>query len=392
MSRTITTSPVGKKASLSSTTAADVVPAPQSFEVALCRKILSQTKPLLHTFLAIDEDNDGTISKIDLANGLHNIFGIDLENEEIDIIFLRFASLTNLNREVLQNEENEGMRFKGFAKYVQSTADSAARASLVYGAAGISAGKKEYIKTVQSKSARRKELRQLIYNLIHQHAPSASDGGMAATYIFLGMDRLRDNQIRLEEFRLWINSKMALELSVEEMKLVMGGYWVEVEDSDEGLSFQECVAFVEGLAKECMRKSSYKEEGRDEPVKQRHKPFSSKLIDEVPKRDENDENETGLEEEEVYLEGDLQLRPRDKEAIIKYRGLLHPELQVLKNLFKNMTKSNPQYFTGAELKAAMEKCGLKISDDQIIRIMKHFGNDKGEMEFFNFVKLLTRKL
>jgi len=320
---------------------------PKPFEVALCRKIKAQRKPLLQTFYAIDEDNDGIVTKTDMKNGLNNLFNIDLDNEQIDIIFLRFASLNNSN--VAQSQtRKEGMRFQGFARYVTDTADSATMSSsLCYGSVGMSAGK--HVKSLQSVEARTKDIRRLVYGLIQQNAQSASDGGMAATSIFLSMDCRRDNQVSKEEFRLWLNSRRGSNFSEEEMKLLLGNFWKD--KSEFAFSFQECVKFVEFLARECSN-NSFEKEHREEELQDQ----TFKSADEIIGRDGNDDSDGGKEEMQRCLEGNLKLSKENAEIIQKFREALNIKTHSLNNLFKTIEKKNTRYLTRFELKVAMEKC------------------------------------
>ena len=62
----------------------------------------------------------------------------------------------------------------------------------------------------KSKTARARELRRIVYNLIQQSAPSQGEGGMASTHSFMSMDTGKDNNINRAEFRSWLKLKMNL--------------------------------------------------------------------------------------------------------------------------------------------------------------------------------------
>lgn len=359
-------------------------PPPQPFEIVLARKISSKGGHLLRTFTSLDEDKDGILNKTDLKIGLQNLFNIDLRDDQINTIFLRFALINNLTEKGSSDEELNGMRFQAFVKYIEDTADSnAVSTDNLHGAAGFAAGKNLTITTPQSLVAKRKELRKIVYNVIQQNARSAGDGGMAATYIFLGMDSLRNNRISKCEFVQWLRTKMGLNLSDDEFKLVIGNFWKEEATGGNGLTFQECVSFVE-----CLELES---EGRDENFNPTQEPFCKELIESTKRQGHGDFQEE-VSMPEILLESHSSLVESDIEVITQFRATLHSEEKPMKDLFTELTKSQSHYFTEAELKVGMNRHGIKVSDDQLDHVTKYFGNDDGQFEFFHFVKLFMEKI
>ena len=225
------------------------MPSPKLYEVALARKIQSySSSSLVPTFRRIDVDSDGYISKLDLKNALHNMWGIDLTDSQIDYIFYRTASFDEGHRDSLSPTKYNRISYREFVKYIQNTAESTNfSSSQVYGA-NLHNGKppeppstKMYSDTPQSCAARAKELRKAIFNLMTQHAPSNSAGGMAETHLFLQMDIRRNNHINPDEFRAWTN-KLGLTLSREDVKMVWGKYW-----NEKGMDLNTFGYFMENL-------------------------------------------------------------------------------------------------------------------------------------------------
>jgi hypothetical protein len=64
----------------------------QPFEIAVARKLEARSNPLLDTFLHLDTDGDGSVTRNDLKAALHNLWGIDLSEDEMNA-FSRFAHL-----------------------------------------------------------------------------------------------------------------------------------------------------------------------------------------------------------------------------------------------------------------------------------------------------------
>lgn len=363
-------------------------PPPQPFEIVLARKISSISGPLLRTFTVLDGDRDGIVTKNDMKIGIQNIFNIDLQDDQIAMMFLRSVYITNLLDKGSSTEDLNGMRFQGFAKYIENTADSHTLSSdSMNGAGGFTSGRNLSIKSTKSLAAKRKELRRVVLNVIQQNARSAGDGGMAATYIFLGMDSLRNNRISREEFRLWLSSKMGLKLSKEELKLVLGEFWKEEEGEGGGLTFQDCVSFVECLGVECID-VQLKDKGRDEVLYQTQHSMHN-LSNE--KRQGCDNTQQECFTAEPPIEFLCILSESDIEVIRKFRNALHSKQQFQKDLFNELTKSQSHHVTAAELKVGMIGHGIMVSDDQIVRIIEYFGNG-GRIEYFHFVKLLMEKI
>jgi len=364
-------------------------PPTQPFEIVLARKISTKGGPLLRTFTALDEDKDGIVNKTDLQIGLQNLFNIDLRDEQINMIFLRFAFINNLS-EKGSNHELNGMHFPGFAKYIEITADShTISTDNMNGAAGFTAGLNQSIISPQSVAAKRKELCKLVYNVIQQNAQSAGDGGMAATYIFLGMDSLRNNRISKDEFGSWLRNRMGLNLSDDELNAVLGDFWNKQVTGGDGITFQQCISFVEYLRLEGMD-GQLKDECRDE----RYKPTQKHLFEESNesmKREDLDDFQIDGNVRETLTE-DCTLVESDIEVVNQFRESLHSELKVQKDLFQELTKHQSYYFTEVELKIGINRRGINVSDDQVVRIIKFFGNDEGQIEYFHFVKLLMEKI
>jgi len=363
-------------------------PPTQPFEIVLARKISTKGGPLLRTFTALDEDKDGIVNKTDLQIGLQNLFNIDLRDDQINTIFLRFAFINNLS-EKGSNHELNGMHFPGFVKYIENTADShTISTDNMNGAAGFTAGINQNIISPQSVAAKRKELCKLVYNGIQQNAQSAGDGGMAATYIFLSMDSLKNNRISKDEFGRWLRNRMGLNLSDDELNSVLGDFWNKEVTGGDGFTFQQCVSFVEYLRLECMD-GQLKDEGRDEHYKPTQKHFF-KESNESMKREDSVHVQKEVHVREILAEA-CTLVESDIEVINQFRESLHSEQKLQKDLFQELTKYQSYYFTEVELKVGINRRGINVSDDQVVRIMKYFGNDEGQIEFFHFVKLLMEK-
>jgi Ca2+-binding EF-hand superfamily protein len=59
----------------------------QPFEIAVARKLEARSNSLLDTFLHLDTDGDGLVTRNDLKAALHNLWGIDLSKDEMNAFF-----------------------------------------------------------------------------------------------------------------------------------------------------------------------------------------------------------------------------------------------------------------------------------------------------------------
>ena len=90
----------------------------ESFEIILARKLQARSKSLHKTFLDLDRDRDGHISRSDFKIALHNIFGIDLTTVQLNAIFSRFAYLDDADDDDDDNVNSDAKGTDHGIKYV----------------------------------------------------------------------------------------------------------------------------------------------------------------------------------------------------------------------------------------------------------------------------------
>jgi len=62
-----------------------------TYTLALTRKIAGRSSSLLETFLELDNDGDGTISRSDLAISLKTLFNLNLSREQLNSLCSKFG-------------------------------------------------------------------------------------------------------------------------------------------------------------------------------------------------------------------------------------------------------------------------------------------------------------
>jgi Ca2+-binding EF-hand superfamily protein len=80
----------------------------------------------MDTFLKLDLDGDGFVSRSDLFTSLHNMYGINLTESQLDAIFTRFAYFDH-------SSTSCGMRYADFVNYIHDTALDFKSSSEEYG-------------------------------------------------------------------------------------------------------------------------------------------------------------------------------------------------------------------------------------------------------------------
>lgn len=114
----------------------DVSPQPRkslTFEASLARKLRNRSVNLMDTFLKLDLDSDGFISRFDLRSSLHNMYGINLTEPQLDAIFARFAFFDHSCPAEGEFSGSRGMRYADFVNYIHDTALDLETSSDEYG-------------------------------------------------------------------------------------------------------------------------------------------------------------------------------------------------------------------------------------------------------------------
>ena len=228
------------------------LPSPLPFEVALAIKIKGRRMSPTHTFIRLDEDEDGLISKRDLQDSLGEVFGMGLSDDQIEVMFNRacfFRSTSTRDVESRNDPQASGERgidFATFQKYIEHTAmDTSSPSSTMYGSYGgmttTVKKNKDGVPRRDSRSvfAKTKLLRSKVLRLLEQ---SATTDGMAATRSFLDMDTLRNNHVTRGEFMEWLRDVNGVNLTEEELDMVLGEW-----QDEEGLTMTEFTLFVDSL-------------------------------------------------------------------------------------------------------------------------------------------------
>jgi len=228
-------------------------PKSQPFEVAVARKLKNRSSKLMDTFLKLDFDGDGFVTRSDFKKSLHNIYGIDLTEEQMDAIFTRFAffdeSMISSTDEGVQlsGGTHHGIRYADFVKYIHATAMESPSSSDDYGSAlNLHVTSENHLESTNPpKDAVTDELRHALIRKLNSHVSSERGGGNGMdTQLFLMMDTDRSGKVSPKQFQEWLTS-VGMVLTDEQCKTILGSHYHPT-----GIDLREFVQVVDGLLTE----------------------------------------------------------------------------------------------------------------------------------------------
>ena len=353
----------------------DGMPEPDGFEVVLSRKIGASTSSLFHIFKSLDRDDDGHLSKTDLQDNLSTLFGVNLDAKQVDSIFEKVSLLGNnpsgsdeeskTDQHYSHDHGKDLITFKKFQMYILYAQSGSLYPPSQMFASNMTKNAPLKIERASSDdkksiAARRKKLRSTVLKAIRQGHQS-DNFGMAASSLFLQIDTRRNSLVSHNEFRSWLADKQGIQLSENELKLVLGA-WVK----DEGLTLKEFTYFVDCLLSEC---------GNNGCSCERH-----------------DENELSLNQRantDRITTTDNHDEKSDKELI-----------WALLNHFREMGKSYSQAFamlnvqgnrrlTPSEISMGIKGAGLNVTSKRSRDLLRRFSGLDGGIDIAGFVRMMT---
>lgn len=398
-------------------------PAPSPHEIALAKSLRSHSLSLHKTFLSLDVDRDGYVTRSDLRAALHNALGVDLSREQMDAIFARFAYFEEDHRDEAPGDEGDGerasegsgdagcasgrrgsqasstcsasgrrvhhgIRYAEFVRYIEATLLSSTSSSASYGSTLELASPRsepysprpQLIAVKTPPDVTQKQLRQSLARIMRQRTKSGGSGGKGGkkAQLFLEMDTHRSGRVTVEEFREW-SANNGLELDDEQARSVL----VEHYDPDRGIDFIEFSRNIEEL------------DGGGDPM-----PWEVQEdgADAAQRR-------AGLEAgTRAQAEADDIARKRVEEALRACVDDAMSDRQLVQNLseqiwtkrtrlidaFKKFDKNKDGKLTAGELKAALGEAGMVVSEERAESLVKKFDRDgDGRLNRGDFVRLIS---
>jgi len=339
------------------------LPSPLPFEVALAIKIKGRRMSPTHTFIRLDEDEDGLISKKDLQDSLGEVFGMGLSYGQIEALFNRACFFRSTNMRVVESRNDpqasgeNGIDFSTFQKYIEHTAmDTSSPTSTMYGSYGIAATVKKNKngprKNTRSVFAKTKVLRSLVLRLLEQ---SATTDGMAATQSFLEIDASRNNHITRGQFMEWLEDGHGVILTEEELSMVLGEW-----QDEEVLTMTEFTHFVDSLKVNTGKRTSTS-------------PNEQILKD------------TFIHPQQMNL---LDNDKSDNELIWAFLNHFRAIGKTLVQGFHHLDETDSKNLSAAEISKGFKKAGLNVSRERSRDLINGFIT-RGRLDKPGFVRMMT---
>eukprot|EP00520_Triparma_pacifica_P018755 CAMPEP_0118663770 /NCGR_PEP_ID=MMETSP0785-20121206/17621_1 /TAXON_ID=91992 /ORGANISM="Bolidomonas pacifica, Strain CCMP 1866" /LENGTH=324 /DNA_ID=CAMNT_0006557561 /DNA_START=42 /DNA_END=1013 /DNA_ORIENTATION=- len=191
--------------------------APTTYTLALTRKILARSTSLLETFLELDLDADGSISRSDLALSLKKLYNIDLTREQLNGLASKFGC-------------GKGRRvdYSCFVDCIRDLATTHPLTSSTYGSGpSLVRGTGTYTDSDLQRlgivrvppGIKKADLERVIARKIRSRSSVASK----TTQTFLAIDEDRDGRFTVEEFREFLLN-VGLDVGISQCSEVLGEY------------------------------------------------------------------------------------------------------------------------------------------------------------------------
>uniref|UniRef100_A0A7S2UJ50 EF-hand domain-containing protein n=1 Tax=Attheya septentrionalis TaxID=420275 RepID=A0A7S2UJ50_9STRA len=342
----------------------------QPFEIAVARKLEARSNSLLDTFLALDTDGDGAVTRNDFMAALHNLWGIDLSEDEMNALFSRFAHLNS----------HHGIRYPEFVEYVHDTASAnMATSSSSYGAlishhssVNYKNGLPRFMTVEPPQEAKTHELRMVLRRLFRQKT-NYSNGGMPARDMFLAMDKERNGVVSVEVFQSWCET-MGVRLTDEQVKQVWGYHYHE---ESKGIRFAEFSKFIREL---------------DEVDSGSGVPWEQVDAEDIKNKRLMERQAAIVATEQLHdaLKKGVADGTTDREMIRPFLERLYKKKTTMLDAFKKFDEEGAGKLSADDLTKALQEAGMDVSEARVASLVQKFDQDgDGRINKSEFVRLLT---
>jgi len=409
-------------------------PKPHDFEMALVKKLEVKSSSILRTFLELDVDRDGFITRRDLKTALHDQFGIALTKEQLDAIFYRFAYFESDGRDYehfdrLENPEKEedqgkdvqdskkkdqsyvsghqyGIRYSEFVKYMESTekaihsSQSVSSSMAGLGNLALRQGDfinndddDEYISLSQHRQLIKKLKKQLL-QLIESHSKTTSaangrnkGGGMQVTSLFLNMDTHRSGSVTVKEFQTWVFN-MGWNVTEEELELILGKYYPQDKSNGGGIEFDDFAHFINELEREDIDNDEASSVAQG--TSSQHK-NGNKIEDNKAENDKTTPSSSTKKMIQNAIDQCVDDTKTDRDIIHTISANIFKKNTKLLDAFSKIDKSGTGKLDSCALQKAFQNVGgLYISQDRAQKLLQKFDRDgDGKLSKGEFIRLVT---
>jgi len=200
------------------------------FRIAVARRLVSHSDTLLDTFLELDQDGSGTVSRKEFKTGMKYKFGIHLSPSQMDLICGgKFGSGTNR------------IRYTDFTQFIRDTCKTFPLTSSAYGS-GLelsmlnSAGTCLIVPDEEDNTN--------VIRAINRKLRSRATANLPITQMFLSVDLDRDGKISVSDFRDWLEM-VGFRISNKKAREILGSEHLDVDGK---VDFHGFASFVRALS------------------------------------------------------------------------------------------------------------------------------------------------
>lgn len=387
-------------------------PKPQPYELSIIRSLQSRTASLTQAFLILDTNRDGYINRIDLGVALHNVFGIDLTEAQLDGLYARFCYFEeagHVHDGAGGSKSNtsictKGVRYQAFVDYITASTATGVLSSmhvqdgstldLLSQRINNKVDQTTLQRIVPTEQQRINKLRKQLGTSLrsrtvapgtHPSSSSSSTGGTTASSyghepltdatLFVKVDTHQTGTISLEEFATFVREYLGYNnWTDDDLRLVLGEHY----HPDCGVKYNEFIQFVlelEGMdvvaIGDASVESSHKEDATDESTRKEDKQRADAVLSGTILRIADES------------------RP-DGEIIRLIAEALYSRYTRLVDAFRRMETDNVGRLSGEEFHKGLEEVGLGIGLDRLKRILSKFdGDGDGRLSLSEFVRLIS---
>ena len=409
---------------------------PADFEVTIANKLEARSSSLLNTFLEIDFDRTGKLHRSEFKIAMHNIFGIDLTDEQVHRIFKRIG----------KGIENDQVCYKDFVEYIGNTTDwnDNFTFSQLVGlnkelqekgnlSNGNSVDLFHEMKIVPKECAITRQLRHDLKEKIYSRYSGNISGRGIDTETFLALDSDKCGLITPSHFSEWLQ-EIGFELSGDECRKVLGEYWNET-----GIALLDFIHFLDSLdVDECkeitkvgdnegipeddshqLRNSLKEYSSKDLCLLESFRSFHSQhsTIDKVRLLRKLLEEGLGIDEmlsSRILSKWDKKLdasefidlivgevatsqigtsfNREDIEAIKSFCRSIESDYMNTRQGFLSLDRSKTRQLTHDDLVAGFQKYGIDIEVDFAKRIIHKVNKDGETMNFAQYIQMISTHL
>jgi Ca2+-binding EF-hand superfamily protein len=345
----------------------------EKYLMAISRRIMSRGTHLLDTFLEMDIDGDGSISRNDLNKALQEKFGIELSRRDLDAICTKYGC-----------SDSRKVKYEDFVRFIRETATTFPLTSSAYGAGSEhSFEERPHNAEMHSTYAGRDVCEMCVVpdesntrdvlRVIRRKLRNRTHPGHLVNEAFLAIDKNHTGYVTVVQFRSYLSS-VGLELSEKKCREVLADFLGSGPHHNKA-NFSEFAKFV--LSLEPMREVMPWEKLDEESLK-RERILQKHLL----------KYSTEAYKKAVAKCADDALS--DSKLIANFAQEIEFKKWNLVKAFKRFDHHNTGKLIKSDFAAALREVGMDVSDERADSLLDKFDvNHDGKLATWEFIRMVS---